>query len=98
MYYGKKINWIVLDDGRMKQEVIKQVELLNLKNCFFLLGQFPFNEMPSFFSSADLLLLSLKKYINHYNFLITYSTIPHIISSFSSFSSIFLYFLFSGIK
>lgn len=57
----KKINWIILGDGRMKQEVIKQVELLNLKNCFFLLGQFPFDEMSSFFSSADLLLMSLKK-------------------------------------
>ena len=58
---GKKINWIILGDGRMKETVIRQVELLNLKNCFFLLGRFPFDEMSSFYSSADLLLLSLKK-------------------------------------
>jgi len=58
---GKKINWIILGDGRMKEEVAKQIELLNLKDCFFLLGRFPISEMPAFYASADALLLSLKR-------------------------------------
>lgn len=58
---GEKINWIILGDGRMKEEVTKQIELLNLNDCFFLLGRFPTSEMPAFYASADALLLSLKR-------------------------------------
>lgn len=58
---GEKINWIILGDGRMKEEVTKQIEFLNLNDCFFLLGRFPVFEMPAFYASADALLLSLKR-------------------------------------
>jgi glycosyltransferase involved in cell wall biosynthesis len=58
---GRRVNWIILGDGRMKEEVIRRVELLDLKDCFFLLGRFSLLDMPAFFASADALLLSLKR-------------------------------------
>lgn len=57
----KKVNWIILGDGRMKEEVMRKIELLDIKDCFFLLGRFPVSEMPEFYASADALLLSLKR-------------------------------------
>lgn len=58
---GKKVNWIILGDGRMREFIEKQIEILQLNDTFFLLGMFPVKEMPSFYGSADALLLSLKR-------------------------------------
>lgn len=58
---NKKINWIILGDGRMKKYILDQVKKLNLQDNFILLGSFPSDDMPKFFSCADALLVSLKK-------------------------------------
>ncbi len=55
------VNWIILGDGRMKSEVAKQAEQLGLKKCFLLLGSYPSEDMPHFFSLADALFIALKK-------------------------------------
>jgi glycosyltransferase involved in cell wall biosynthesis len=55
------VNWIILGEGRAKSSAISLIEDLNLQNKFFFLGAFPSEEMPHFFSCADLLLVSLKK-------------------------------------
>ena len=58
---NKKINWIILGEGRVKKEVQKKVNDLDLNDCFYFLGKFPVSDMPSFYDCADALLLSLKK-------------------------------------
>ena len=55
------INWIFLGNGRKKSSLIKKIKEKSLSKIFFFLGTFPSEEMPHFFSSADLLLVSLKK-------------------------------------
>ena len=55
------VNWIILGEGRAKLTAISLIKELNLENKFFFLGAFPSEEMPHFFSCADLLLVSLKK-------------------------------------
>lgn len=55
------IKWIILGDGRMKKWVTQRVSELNLEDSFFLLGSYPAEEMPYFFSCADALIVSLKK-------------------------------------
>jgi glycosyltransferase involved in cell wall biosynthesis len=54
------IGWVIIGDGRMKEYVSKKVSEYELEN-FKLIGSFPPDEMPYFFSYADALLLSLKK-------------------------------------
>ncbi|MDP1812051.1 MAG: glycosyltransferase family 4 protein [Sediminibacterium sp.] len=58
---GIQINWIILGDGRMKNEIQKKIEILNLNDTFYFLGSFSANEMPLFFANADALIVSLKK-------------------------------------
>lgn len=61
----KKVNptikWLILGDGRKKQFVKEKIEQLNLTSQIFLLGSFPVEQMPNYFSCADCLLVSLKK-------------------------------------
>ena len=54
------IHWIIIGDGRRSDFVKKQVELKNLGQTFHLLGKFPLELMPYFYSKADALFLSLK--------------------------------------
>ena len=58
---NKRIHWIILGDGRKKQWVVEQIHKKNLNNCFHLLGSYPLDMMPSFYSEADCMLFSLKK-------------------------------------
>lgn len=58
---GIQINWMILGDGRMKKEIQKEIEVLNLNDTFYFLGSFPAEEMPLFFANADALIVSLKK-------------------------------------
>jgi colanic acid biosynthesis glycosyl transferase WcaI len=58
---GIKIQWIILGDGRMKELVKQKINDLKLLDCFHLLGSFPSEDMPKYFSCADALLVSLKK-------------------------------------
>jgi colanic acid biosynthesis glycosyl transferase WcaI len=55
------IRWIVLGDGRMKPWVDQEIAARQLTRCIHMLGRFPVERMPSFFLSADALLVSLKK-------------------------------------
>ena len=55
------VNWLILGDGRMKNYVKNKIIEFGLEKNFLLLGSFPSDKMPEFFSCADLLLVSLKK-------------------------------------
>lgn len=54
------IKWVIVGDGRRKSWVESEINRLDLKSTFFLLGRHPMNEIPSFFVHADVMLLSLK--------------------------------------
>ena len=56
-----EVHWVILGEGRMKNFVQSKIVELKLENNFHLLGAFPSTEMPSFFSCADALIVSLKK-------------------------------------
>jgi colanic acid biosynthesis glycosyl transferase WcaI len=56
-----KIRILVVGDGRMTPWVEKEVERRGLSNRMVLLGRFTLERMPSFFTSADALLVSLKR-------------------------------------
>ncbi len=55
------VHWIILGEGRMRNYVQTKIVELKLENNFHLIGAFPSTEMPSFFSCADALIVSLKK-------------------------------------
>ncbi len=54
------IRWIIVGDGRLGDWVSQEVKRRNLESNVFLLGRFPVERMPSFFRSADALLVTLK--------------------------------------
>jgi colanic acid biosynthesis glycosyl transferase WcaI len=54
------IRWIIVGDGRARAELEAQIEARALGDVVVLLGQHPIERMPSFFCSADALLVSLK--------------------------------------
>lgn len=54
------IRWIVVGDGRRADWLGEEVRRRGLSERFALLGRFPLERMPSFFASADALLVSLK--------------------------------------
>ena len=58
---NKNINWIILGGGRKKEWVESQIKENNLEKCFHMLGSFPLEKMPEFYSQADCMLFSLKK-------------------------------------
>lgn len=55
------VHWVILGEGRMMNYVQSKIVELELESNFHLLGAFPSTEMPSFFSCADALIVSLKK-------------------------------------
>jgi glycosyltransferase involved in cell wall biosynthesis len=55
-----EVKWILLGEGRKKPWIEKYIKDNNLSNSVFLMGSFPVNMMPSFFSKADAMFLSLK--------------------------------------
>ena len=54
------IRWIVVGDGRRAEWVAAEAQRRGLHERFLLLGRFPLERMPSFFESADALLVSLR--------------------------------------
>lgn len=56
-----KINWLIFGTGREKDNIEKLISKLKLENIFYFFGQVPSEEMPFYFTCADLLLVSLKK-------------------------------------
>ena len=55
-----KVRWFIVGDGRMAGWLKDQIELRGLQESVFLLGRFPVERMPSFFSHADVLFLALR--------------------------------------
>lgn len=56
-----EVNWVIIGDGRAKQSLIDKVVELGLVNNFHFIGIRPSEEMPYYFSCADVLLVSLKE-------------------------------------
>jgi len=54
------ISWIFIGEGRKTDWMKERVRELHLENCVFFLGQFPMDQMPSFFNLADVMLVTLK--------------------------------------
>lgn len=57
----RDIHWIVLGSGRMSGWVEAEVQRRGLRETVHLLGRFPVEDMPRFFSLADAMLVTLKR-------------------------------------
>jgi glycosyltransferase involved in cell wall biosynthesis len=55
------IHWIILGDGRMRPWVEREVYQRGLTETVHLLGRYPAEAMPRFFSLADVLLVTLRR-------------------------------------
>lgn len=55
------IHWIIVGDGRMRRWVETEVLARGLSDTFHLIGRYPIESMPRFFSLADVMLVTLKK-------------------------------------
>jgi colanic acid biosynthesis glycosyl transferase WcaI len=60
LQHYSEIHWIILGDGRMHSWVESEIKKRELSNNFHLLGHFPIEKMPIFFSFADVMLVTLK--------------------------------------
>jgi colanic acid biosynthesis glycosyl transferase WcaI len=58
---GFDVKWVFLGNGRMREKLEEEVKVKQLQDNIFLLGSFPSEDMPYFFSCADALVVSLKK-------------------------------------
>lgn len=56
----KEIKWIIVGDGRAREAVERMSAELGLYDTVFFLGRHPMAEMPTFFSFADGMIVSLK--------------------------------------
>ena len=56
----KDFKFIIIGDGRDRERIQKKIADNSLDNYFEFLGSYPPEKMPSFFASADALLVSLK--------------------------------------
>lgn len=54
-----KIKWIVVGDGRARENSEKEVKRLGLEDTVKFLGRYPVTDMPKFFAQADAMLVSL---------------------------------------
>ena len=54
------IHWVVLGDGRAVQWVLAQISARGLSGCVHLLGRYPMEAMPRYFSLADVMLVTLR--------------------------------------
>ena len=54
------IKWIIVGDGRERERVEALPKQLGLENNVYFLGRHPMKEMPTFFSFADAMIVSLK--------------------------------------
>ena len=58
--HDKNIHWIIMGGGRKEEWVRSKIKEYKLEKCFHLLGSYPLEKMPDFYSNADVLLFSLK--------------------------------------
>ena len=54
------IKWVIIGDGRKRELIERQVKQLGLSDTVSFLGKYPVEDMPIFFSLADVLLVTLK--------------------------------------
>ena len=54
------IKWVIVGDGRAREAVEAQAKDLGLTDSVFFLGRHPMEEMPTFFSFADVMIVSLR--------------------------------------
>lgn len=54
------IKWVIVGDGRAREEAESEVARLGLQDSFLFVGRYPVNTMPWFFNQADVMLVSLK--------------------------------------
>lgn len=57
----RDIHWIVIGDGRMRKWVDSEVRKRGLSDFVHLIGRYPVESMPRFYSLADVMLVTLKK-------------------------------------
>ncbi len=57
----QNIHWVIIGDGRKQMWVEGQVKKRGLEKTFHLLGKYPVESMPRFFSLADVMLVTLKR-------------------------------------
>ena len=57
----KDIHWVIIGDGRLRSWVEDQVKMKGLSETVHLIGRYPVEDMPRFFSLADALLVTLRK-------------------------------------
>lgn len=57
---NKEIKWIILGSGRKKEWVMNYIKENELQDTVHLMGSYPVDAMPAFFSKADVMLVSLK--------------------------------------
>lgn len=55
------IRWLIIGDGRRSVWLSEQVKARGLEDRILMLGGFPLERMPAFYSKADVLLVSLRK-------------------------------------
>jgi len=55
------IHWLIVGDGRMREWAEEEVRNRGLCGQFHFLGSHPIDAMPAFFSSADAMLVTLRK-------------------------------------
>lgn len=55
------VKWIIVGDGRWKNNLLELIKINNLQNDFQLIGNVPIYRIGSFLNHADALFLSLKK-------------------------------------
>jgi len=57
----KTIHWVILGSGRKELWVKKEIEILGINDTFHMMGRYPLEDMPEFYSLADVMLISLKR-------------------------------------
>jgi len=57
----KTIHWVILGSGRKESWVKNEIKKLNIVDTFHLMGKHPLNNMPEYYSLADVMLISLKR-------------------------------------
>ena len=76
-----------MGSGRKEQLVKEKIKELGIQDIFHLMGRFPVEDMPEFYSLASVMLVTLKK--EH----IFSLTIPAKLQSYLALNSSFRYFL-----
>lgn len=59
--YRTDIHWVILGDGRRYEWVENEIQRRNLQEHVHLLGRYPLDAMPGFYSRADAMLVTLRR-------------------------------------